>query len=166
MRAPIPLRFALAAVLLAVNGAYAGTAEVNFVNPEKFTDAGKRRQYVDSDTVLAGLREFLVKQAAQLLPADQKLVINVSDVDLAGQYDPRQLASREVRIVKETYPPRIDLYFRLVTADGTVLKEGQRNLRDPGFLTSPSLGFDNDYLRYEKSMLQEWMLREFVKDKR
>jgi hypothetical protein len=165
MRPPIALCVIVAATL-AAPGAYAATAEVNFVNPEKFTDAGKRRNYVDSDTALGGLKEFLVKEAAKLLPADQKLVINVTDVDLAGQYDPRQLASREVRIVKETYPPRIDLDFRLLAADGTLLNEGQRNLRDPGFLTSPSLGFDNDYLRYEKAMLDEWMKREFVKGKR
>ncbi len=166
MRASVSVSVAVAAALCASAGAWAATAEVNFVHPEKFTDAGKRYQWVDSRSALGGLKEFLEKEAARLLPADQKLVINVTDVDLAGYYDPRQLASREVRIVKDQYPPRIDLDFRLLAADGSVVKEGKRNLRDPGFLSSPSLGFANDYLRYEKAMLDEWMLREFGKDKR
>ena len=53
--------------------------------------------------------------------------------------------------------------YQISGGRSSLLKEGQRNLRDPGFLTSPSLGFDNDYLRYEKAMLDEWMKREFVK---
>jgi hypothetical protein len=166
MHASITLRIAAAALFLAATGACAATAEINFVNPDKFTDAGKRYQWVDKDSALGGLKDFLEKEAARLLPADQKLVINVTDVDLAGYYDPRQLASREVRIVKDQYPPRIVLDFRLLAADGSVVKEGQRNLWDPGFLSSPSLAFANDYLRYEKAMLDEWMQREFGKGKR
>jgi DUF3016 family protein len=163
----LPIAFCvIAAATLAASGAHAATAEINFVNPEKFTDVGKRYQWVEGDTALAGLRDYLVKQAAERLPADQKLVIDVTDVDLAGQYDPRQLASRQVRVVKQDHPPRMDLSFRLLAADGTVLQEGERNLRDYGFMTSPSLGFENDYLRYEKAMLEEWMQREFGKGKR
>ena len=165
MRASIALRLAITAAFLAIPAAHAATAEVQFVHPEKFSDSGKRYQWVDSDTALAGLKEHLVKQAATMLPADQKLVINVTDVDLAGWYDPRQLASRERRIVTESHPPRIDLDFRLLAADGTVLKDGQRNLWDPSFMTSPTLGFGSDNLRYEKAMLQEWMIREFGRGK-
>ena len=166
MRASIALRLAITAAFLAIPAAHAATAEVQFVHPEKFSDSGKRYQWVDSDTALAGLKEHLVKQAATMLPADQKLVINVTDVDLAGWYDPRQLASRERRIVTESHPPRIDLDFRLLAADGTVLKEGQRNLRDYSFMTSPNLGYQNDYLRYEKTMLDDWLKQEFLRDKR
>jgi hypothetical protein len=166
MRATIALRLAAAAALLAIPAAQAATAEVEFVNPKKFSDAGKSYQWVDANTALAGLKEHIVKQAAAMLPADQKLVVNVTDVDLAGWYDPRQLASRERRIVTETHPPRIDLAFRLLAADGTLIKEGQRNLRDYSFLTSGNLGYQNDYLRYEKTMLDDWMQHEFVKDKR
>jgi len=161
MRASIPIRIAIATLLCAAPGAWAATAEVNFVNPEKFTDGGQRFQATQAEAVQGGLRDFLVQQAAQRLPADQKLVVNVTDVDLAGWYDPRQLAGREVRIVRQDRPPRVDLNFRLLAADGSVVKEGQRNLWDPSFMTSPPLGFQNDNLRYEKAMLQEWMIREF-----
>ena len=165
MRATIALRLAAAAALLAIPAAQAATAEVEFVNPKKFSDAGKSYQWVDANTALAGLKEHIVKQAAAMLPADQKLVVNVTDVDLAGWYDPRQLISREVRIVRQDRPPRVNLDFRLLAADGSVLKEGQRNLWDPSFMTSPTLGFGSDNLRYEKAMLQEWMIREFGRGK-
>ncbi len=94
------LRIAFAAAVFASQASLAATAEVEFVNPEKFTDAGTPRQYIDRDTTLANLKAHLVQQAREKLPADQKLSIQVTDVDLAGSYEPWQLYSREVRIVK------------------------------------------------------------------
>jgi hypothetical protein len=166
MRPSITLCIVLAAALSATHGASAATAEVEFVKPEKFTDAGTPRQFVDRDANLGNLREHLVRQAAKMLPADQKLSISVTDVDLAGSFEPWQLYSREIRIVKEIYPPRIDLGFRLVGADGAVIKEGRRSLRDPGFMSGPSFGYGGDNLRYEKVMLDEWLENEFLKPKR
>ncbi len=161
MHASTALRIALAAALCAAPGAYAATAEIQFVNPDQFTDAGKTRQWVDSDSVLNGLKEHLVRQAATRLPADQKLYVDITDVNLAGWYDRRQTLTHEVRVVKQDHPPRINLAFRLVAADGSVIKQGERNLRDPDFLTGPSLGYENDSLRYEKAMLDRWLAREF-----
>lgn len=161
MRPSTALRIALAAALCAASGAYAATVEVQFVHPEKFTDAGGTRQWVDSDTTLGGLNEHLVRQAAARLPADQKLYVDITDVNLAGWYDRRQTFAHEVRIVKPDHPPRINLAFRLVGADGAVIKQGERNLRDPDFLNGGSLGYENDSLRFEKAMLDRWLTREF-----
>jgi hypothetical protein len=161
MSRPAVLRIALAAALFASQATLAATAEIEFVRPEKFTDAGTPRQFVDRDANLTNLKNHLVKQAASMLPAGQKLFIQVTDVDLAGSFEPWQLYSREVRIVKEIYPPKIDLKFRLVGADGSLVKEGERSLRDPGFMSGPSMGYGGDNLRYEKVMLDEWMEKEF-----
>lgn len=147
--------------LCAAPAAYAATAEVQFVHPEKFTDAGGTRQWVDSDTTLGGLKEHLVKEAATRLPADQKLYVDITDVNLAGWYDRRQTFAHEVRIVKRDHPPRINLAFRLVGADGSVIKQGERKLRDPDFLNGGNLGYENDSLRFEKAMLDRWLAREF-----
>src|SRR5262249_19887592 len=118
MRASIPLCIALAAgALCAAPTSWAAPAEVNFVNPGKFTDGGQRCQATQADAVQGGLRDFLVREAAQRLPADQKLVVNVTDIDLAGWYDPRQRAGNERRIVRQDRPPRVDLDFRLLAAD-------------------------------------------------
>ncbi len=163
MRASRALRIAIATALFGSQAALAATAEVEFVNPQKFTDAGTPRQYVDRDANLTNIRNHLVKQAASLLPADEKLVMQVTDVDLAGSFEPWQLYSREVRIVKEIYPPKIDFKFKLTRADGSIVKEGERSLRDTGFMSGPSMGYGGDNLRYEKVMLDEWFEKEFGK---
>jgi Protein of unknown function (DUF3016) len=165
MRASIALTFTLLAAIAAAARASAATAEVEFVNPAKFTDAGTPTQYIDRDTNLGNLKRHFIEQATHL-PADQKLFISVTDVDLAGSYEPWQLYSREVRIVREIYPPRIDLKFRLVAADGKVVKEGERSLRDNGFMSGPSFGYGGDNLRYEKVMLDAWFEKEFGKPAR
>ena len=161
MRMNTALHIAFAILSAAAGSAFAATAEVEFVKPEKFTDAGTPRQYVDRDANLSNIKQHIVQQAARMLPADQKLFISVTDVDLAGSFEPWQLYSREIRIVKDIYPPRIDLKFRLVGADGAVIKEGERSLRDPGFMSGPSMGYGGDNLRYEKVMLDEWLEKEF-----
>jgi hypothetical protein len=158
----VPLRWALVAAALAgfCGIAAAATATVEFVKPDEFTDAGRRHSYVDRDATLEAIRRHLVEQAAKRLPADESLAISVTDVDLAGSFEPWQRFSNEIRVVKDIYPPKIDLRFRLTRADGSVVKEGERTLRDPGFLSSPT-SYPSDNLKYEKTMLDEWISREF-----
>ena len=149
----------LAAGLLA-GSAHAASARVEFVDPDRFTDAGEPHTFSAPDANLDALRRHLVMQAAKRLPADEALDISVTDVDLAGSFEPWQRRPGEVRILKDIYPPKIDLRFRLTRADGTVVKEGQRSLRDPNFL-SGTTHYPSDSLRYEKTMLDEWLAREF-----
>ena len=56
----------------------------------------------------------------------------------------------DVRVMKDTYPPRIDLTFRLVDGDGKELRAGSRKLRDS----------ITDHLRYEKALLGDWLRHE------
>jgi len=65
-----------------------------------------------------------------------------------------------VRIVRDIYPPRIDLTFRLLAADGSTLTSGKRELRDLGFLSRTNM-YSNDPLRYEKTLLDDWVRKEF-----
>lgn len=67
-------------------------------------------------------------------------------------------------MVRDIYPPRIDLHFRLVGPDGQVLKEGDRKLQDPAYLmTSTAVPFSTDPLRFEKALLDAWLRREFAR---
>ncbi|HEX4781942.1 MAG TPA: DUF3016 domain-containing protein [Usitatibacter sp.] len=140
--------------------AAAATAQVEFVKPESFTDAGRRNARVDRESNLEAIRRHLVREAAKRLPAGEALSISITDVDLAGAYEPWQRYSNEIRVVKDIYPPRIDLRFRLARADGSVVKEGERSLRDPGFLMGDT-SHQDDNLKYEKAMLDQWMGKEF-----
>jgi hypothetical protein len=149
------------AALMAALPAMAATVQVEFVKPESFTDVGRRHHFIDRDAALEAIRSHLVAQGAKKLPADESLAISITDVDLAGAFEPQQSLSREVRIVKDIYPPKIDLRFKLTRADGSVVKEGERTLRDFGFLTGTTPTYATDNFRYEKAMLDDWMEREF-----
>lgn len=136
----------------------AASVQVEFTDPAAFTDAG--RSYIDErDATLEGLRRHLVLRAGRLLPDDQKLAVTITDIDLAGGFETSQRYSREVRIVRRTYPPRIDLAFQLTRGE-TLLKEGRRSLRDTTF--NESLRYKDDALGYEKQMLDDWLRREFA----
>jgi hypothetical protein len=163
MRNPM-LVAALVAASLAGHpaSAAAAAAKVEFVKPESFTDVGPAHSPSSAADVLERLRDHLVRQAARALPDQQTLQVSITDVDLAGDFEPQQAYTHEVRIVKNIYPPRIDLRFRLLDANGAVLKEGERMLRDPGFLLHGG-GDSADSLRFEKSMIDRWLRAEFAR---
>ncbi|ODV12516.1 MAG: hypothetical protein ABT19_11375 [Rhodanobacter sp. SCN 68-63] len=93
-----------------------------------------------------------------MLPAGQHLDVVITDVDRAGSFEPwRGPRLSEVRIIKDIYPPRINLSFRLLDAQGKVIREGTRTLRDLGFLTSDTAAARDDSLLYEKRMIDRWL---------
>ena len=107
-------------------------------DPEHFTEA--RRSFgihrIGSADYLKPLKAYIIQRAAHILGSGQRLDIEVTDVDLAGEYEPwLGPISIDVRIVKRIYPPRIDLHFTLYGANGEVLRDGSRKLRDPAFIS-------------------------------
>ena len=151
------------AALAAAPAVLAATATVEFVHPEKFTDAGNVQIGGEREGNLRLLKDHLIERAGKMLPADQKLGVTITNVDMAGSYDPRQRSSSEVRTVRDAFPPRMDLTFRLEGADGTVLKEGSRKLSDPNFLQG--LRYKGERLGYEKELIDDWLRREFAAPK-
>jgi hypothetical protein len=154
---------AVGAAVAASTDKPAATVEVTFVAPEKFTDA--KEDYMDSekgrDALLSELKQHLEKRGAKHLSANQRLEIKVTEVDLAGDFEPwRGPQFHDVRIVKDLYPPRVNLEFRLIGADGKVISEGKRELRDLGYMLSLAMP-TSDPLRYDKEMLTDWLRREF-----
>jgi TusA-related sulfurtransferase len=157
-------------VLVAGNGAWAASAGmadspilVTFVAAENYTDVKDR--YLDTErgryAVLDELKQHLTKRAVRYLEAGQRLEITITDVDLAGDFEPWHRANlHDVRIVKDIYPPRVTLQFRLLDVDGTVLSEGTRQLQNLGFQASMAWPM-SDPLRYDKEMLSTWLRREF-----
>ena len=141
----------------------ASPVEVTFIAPEKFTEAkeGARDSERGRDALLDQLKTHLVATAAHYLATGQRLEIMVTDVDLAGDFEPwRGPNFDDIRILKDLFPPRVNLEFRLLGADGKVVSEGKRQLRDVGYLQSVALP-TTDPLRYDKQMLSDWLRREF-----
>ena len=138
--------------------------EVVFFEPEKFTDVhdsnGGDSERARNE-LLGELREYIVKQANRLMVSGQVLKITVTDVDLAGEFEPwRTAGGTDVRIVREIYPPRITLAFRLTGGDGAILAQGDRTLGDMNFMQRLSIQMD-DPRRHEKALLDDWLRREF-----
>lgn len=135
--------------------------EVQYVHAENFADVGNHR-FSDERiraAYLEQLRGHLVKQAAPLLATGERLSVSVTELDMAGEFEAWRPPSSEARIVKDIYPPRIDLSFRLAAGDGKVIKQGARALRDPAFLTGANR-YPDDPLRYEKALIDRWLEQE------
>ena len=67
--------------------------------------------------------------------------------------------------MREIYPPRIELTFKRMDAQGNVIAQGERRLRDTGFMMgSASSVLNSDPLRFEKRMLDDWLRRELRAD--
>jgi hypothetical protein len=138
---------------------------VVFFEPEKFTEVSDRYLGSDQgrDDILNLLKDYLQERAQNFVREGEKLSITITDVDLAGEYEPWHRGfAQDVRIVKDLYPPRIKLAFKLTAADGTVIKEGARDLRNHSFLASSGLP-NNESYRHEKALLDDWLRAEFAR---
>ena len=172
-------KFALSAsfaVLLATGSlsvasptAGASRIEVAYDHPENFTDL-KDSEYGNDKVRVAYMRELterLQSRASHYLADGQKLSVTITDIDMAGEFEPwRGPRFTDVRIVKDIYPPRISLSFKLTDANGVVIKEDKRELSNISFQMTPTLGFRDDPLRYEKELLDDWMRQEFRETKK
>lgn len=144
-------------------GAPPGAVSVSWSDPAQFTEArdNQRDTPAAREAWLSELARHLAEQAAAALPKDEKLDVRITDVKRAGGFEPwRGPQAGDVRVVRDVYPPRITLEFKLLTADDRVRKEGRRVLRDAGFLMRPAL-YPSDPLGYEKMLLDDWVRKEF-----
>jgi Protein of unknown function (DUF3016) len=142
-----------------LSAAAAPRAEVIFDHPENFTDAKDQFTPTDKgrDAILKALREFIVREAGYQVPAGYQLMLTFTDVDLAGDFEPwRGPDFDEIRIVREIYPPEFKFTYVLTDPAGRLVKQGRADLRDPAFQMRSTLD-DQDPLRYEKSMLSDWL---------
>lgn len=150
------------AVVQADPSAPASRVRVEYLQPEKFSDVGEGRYGSDRQRTayLEMLRKHIQQRAGRLLPAGQSLVVPITDVDMAGSFEPWR-RHYDVRIVRDIYPPRIDLQFQLVDGNGNVLEAGERKLRNVAFPAGAILYGSSDVLRYEKALLDDWLERDF-----
>jgi hypothetical protein len=61
---------------------------VVFVEPEKFTDARRADFKPNSDAILDAIAKFMQEMGEEILPPDMNLDIRVTDIDLAGNFEP------------------------------------------------------------------------------
>lgn len=152
----IALTVAALALAAATSAQAVGRAEVRYVAPETFTDAGfgglerERTQRLLSDHF---------ERLAQRLPDGQVLRVDVTDVDLAGEVD--VFSIHRIRVLGEVPDaPRLSLRFELL--DGAqVLAAGEDKLSDMGYLWRRAGLRDSEPLPYESRMLEVWFGERF-----
>jgi hypothetical protein len=158
---------AVAVLVLGAEAALAGTAEVNFVAPDGYSDPGGRGGMRDLPTREAVLREIkahLLDLAQRNLAPDQSLKIDILDIDIAGRRDVLGAGVQDVRIYDDISPPRIKLRFAL-SENGKDVASGEETLSDPTYLNTLGRVPQGDPLRYERPMLTKWFVARFVRGK-
>jgi hypothetical protein len=155
---PIPARPALAAAALALCASLAapvhaaGRADVSFVEPQRYSDAGFG--VIERERTQRRLGEAFEALAAKL-PEGQRLRVQVLDVDLAGEVEHFRL--RDVRVMTGRADwPRLQLRWQLEGAGGAVLRQGQEHVSDLGYLVTSWPQMARDPLAHEKRMLGRW----------
>ena len=156
--------------LLAVTGLFSGcasidgaggggTVNVEYQDPENFTDM-KRNDVVArgaDEGYLRELQRYIERVGRNRVPEGRVVALTITDVDMAGDFEPQRGPEfNDVRIVKSIYPPRINLAFRVTDPAGNLIVEGERQLRDLSFNWRTSPVDQDDPLRHEKALIDDF----------
>jgi len=134
---------------------------VTYVDWQKFSDIKDRFDWTEPGelAILKSLEASLQRDAKFYVPDGDHLTMIVTDIRLAGEYEPERGPQwDEVRIVRDIYPPRFVFTYSVTDPSGKVVKSGKENLSDIDFQNHISID-GSDPLHYEKDMLSSWMQR-------
>jgi len=137
-----------------------GPVQVQWTDPGEFSDlkfSGNRWRAAQGNWV-EQLAEHLRESAQKRLPAGERMEVTITDIKRAGRYEPwHGMHLQDVRFLRDHYPPSMALEFRHYDANGQLIAEGTREMRDIGFLTTGSNPGARDNLYYEKRMIDGWV---------
>jgi len=140
-----------------------GPVSVQWRDPARFSELRNSRNRSEArrgDWVMQ-LATYLRKRAEKRLPPGQRLDVEITDIQRAGNYEPwHGIQFHDVRFLRDLYPPRIDLTFERLDADSVVIATGERRLSDFAYLSSAAGAGHSDPLRYEKRLIDRWLARE------
>ena len=141
-----------------------GPVDVRWDDPRTFSEIRYSHNIAESrrGTWVEQLATYLRNRAQPRLPAGEHLDVTITDIELAGDYEPwRGPQFQDTRFIRDIYPPRLTLTFTRTDANGAVIATGERKLTDPGFLmSSGTTGLSSDPLRFEKGLIDRWLARE------
>lgn len=156
----------MAGMLVFPLSVFSAELELTWENPDGYTDlreAEENRARFRERTL--GALESKFQELAERLPEDQVLVINVTDVDLAGHVEPMQRGGglELVRVIRSMHQPRMDLEYQLKDSDGVVLEEGTDSLRGRGHMHHGRIAssLSREHLRFESDMIERWFRATF-----
>ena len=154
------------AVVLLIAGlwvtAASATVEIKFITPEEFSDV-RDSGFGHSET-LKGIEAHLQALAAAQFGAaapGKNLLIEVIDIDRAGQLEPWGREMQEIRVLRTVGSPSIKLRYA-VSEGGREVRRGEARLVDLSYLDRLNRYSSGDPIRYEKRMLDDWFGKEFA----
>jgi hypothetical protein len=149
----------LAALALAAIPAHAAVT-VSFVEPQRFTDVQDFER--STRDVTGELARHLVRLGDRYLAPEDKLAIEVLNIDLAGASVLRRSGNSPVRVMTGNADwPRIEV--RYTFESGSVRLQRHETIVDRNYLGRPEAKFSRDPLQYEKRMLDEWFSMRFAR---
>lgn len=107
--------------------------EVKFIEPKKFRDIemsglSKKKSI---EVVKTQMQKLFNDVATETLGDSENLIVEVTDIDLAGYMDyffgPER---RDMRIIRDTDRYRIEFNYRLMDKNGKLTKEGQAEIKE------------------------------------
>lgn len=140
--------------------------QIEWKDPKSYTDVRAANQSSKRfrENTFKKLEAYLEKLAVKL-PEGQSLKITVTDLDLAGHVWPGHMvgmdSTSDVRMIKRVDIPRMNFSYQLLDSAGNVIQEGDEKLKDMSFQDHINKHFNNDSLRYEKKMLDDWFKDSF-----
>lgn len=164
LRRPLHLLSAYCLAVASLTASAAGTVNVSFVQPERFTDADRGWQ---RDRNLESLSKHLQALGRRELADGETLDIQVLDVDLAGDIDPFAVSGRDLRVLKGGADwPRITLRYAL-SRNGQPVSSAEERLADLNYLQDNirPLNASQQPLSHEKHMLDDWFAARFAPQK-
>ena len=149
----------LGALALIASRAFAGSAEVRFVAPEKFSDLGDHKW--EESANMDDLSRY-IRHLAQQLREGQVLHVDILDVDLAGE--PRETRKGRVRVARDVSFPAIRLRYQL-EVNGQIIQSNEERLTDLDYRHHiREARAATTTLYFEKRMLDDWFQRTFGSD--
>jgi len=133
---------------------------VKFIAPEHYRER-EFRSASTRDATLNQFRRLFEQLGARYLKPGQSLTIEVLDIDLAGEIEPWHRRLNDVRILRDTTPPRIRMRY-VLRRNGRVLARSEETVSDMNYLMRPSARLSGERLAYEKDMLRDWFRARFT----
>ena len=111
-------------------------------------------------------KRFARTEANRSIPEGYRVHLEFTDIDMAGDIQPwRNRNHSDLRYIEAIYPPLLEFNYTVTDADGEVVMEGEKRLRDINYLFSPNMRFRSfTSFRYELSMLSDWMRGELRRE--
>jgi hypothetical protein len=144
--------------LVAQTAHAAGTVDVVFVEPEKYADIGRSNR--DREHAMDVLQGHLKALGARLADG-QTLMIEVLDVDLAGELKLQRRGDAQRVLKGRADWPRMSIRYTLSAGDQT-LKSGEDKLVDMAYLQHGGRLPDTRALAYDLRMVDDWFGKTFA----